>query len=84
VPTDDPFTNHWYDGVIPPDCGVAIHVTVVSAQTGLAERETETETGKRGFTDTGYWMLDAGLFDVQISEDVSAQLTRSPLSGINE
>ena len=35
-------------------------------------------------TDTGYWMLDAGLPVTHISDDVIVQLTKSPLLGINE
>jgi hypothetical protein len=41
-------------------------------------------TGRFGSTDTGYWMLDAGLPVVQVSEDVKMQLTRSPLVGTYE
>jgi hypothetical protein len=39
-------------------------------------------TGSTGLTDTGYGMLDAGLFVVQGSEDNNVQDTRSPLSGV--
>jgi hypothetical protein len=52
------------------------------AQTGFWDGTTETLTGRFGLTDTGYWMLDAGLFVVHVAEDVSKQLTRSPLAGM--
>ena len=42
----------------------------------------DTLTGRLGLTDTGYWMLDAGLLDVQISEEVNIQETKSPFKGI--
>jgi hypothetical protein len=37
VPAFTPFTFHWYEGVSPPFVGVAVNVTGVAAQTGLAE-----------------------------------------------
>ena len=39
-------------------------------------------TGETRLTDTGYWMLDAGLFVVQGSEEVTLQDTRSPFTGM--
>ena len=42
----------------------------------------ETTTGRIGLTDTGCWMLDAGLFVVQVSDDVRIQDTRSPFTGV--
>ena len=38
-------------------------------------------TNGDGLRDTGYWMLDAGLFVAHNSEDVTEQVTRSPLKG---
>ena len=64
--------------------GIAVNVTEVPAHTGFPDAEMVKLTGNTGDTDTGYWMLDAGLPVVQVSEDVSVQLTRSPLLGINE
>ncbi len=61
--------------------GTALKMTVDPWQKGFEEAEIETLTGKLGLTDTGYWMLDAGLFVAQISEEVNVQLTRSPLFG---
>jgi hypothetical protein len=59
-----------------------VNVTEFPAQTGFWDGATETLTGRFGLTDTGYWMLDAGLFVVHVAEDVSKQLTRSPLPGM--
>ncbi len=53
-------------------------------QTGLFDAIMVMLTGRFGFTDTGYWMLDAGLFEVQSSDEVSTQLTRSPFEGMKE
>ena len=51
------------------------------AQAVGGEAVTVILTGKTEFTDTGYWMLDAGLFVVQGAEDVRMQETRSPFDG---
>jgi hypothetical protein len=64
--------------------GVAVKVTELPAQKGFEGVEILTLTGRIGLTDTGYWMLDAGLFVVQVSEDVNTQETRSPSLGIKE
>ena len=62
--------------------GVVVNVTELPWQNGLAEADIVILTGRFGLTDTGYWMLDAGLFVVQVSDDVRMQLTRSPLFGM--
>ena len=62
--------------------GVAVNVTELPRQNGLAEGEIDTLTGRSGLTDTGYWILDAGLLVVQVSEELSVQETRSPFSGV--
>ncbi len=67
---------------MPPFTGVAVKVTELPEQTGLFEAEIVMLTGRFGLTDTGYWMLDAGLFDVQLSDDVRTHETRSPSTGI--
>ena len=41
-----PFTFHWKTGVEPPLVGVAMKVTCVPTQTGLAETAIETLTGR--------------------------------------
>ena len=56
-------------------------VTGLPMQNGFAEGEIVMLTGRSGLTDTGYWMLDAGLFDVQVSEEVNVQVTISLFNG---
>ena len=56
-------------------------VTGLPEQKGLEEAMMETLTGRRGRTDTGNWMLEAGLFEVHVSDDKRVQDTRSPLAG---
>jgi hypothetical protein len=68
----------------PPLEGVVVNVTDEPRQNGFVGVEIERLTGNIGLTDTGYWMLDAGLFVVQSSEDVNVQETRSPLIGMKE
>ena len=68
--------------MVPPCVGVARKVTGLPAQKGFSDGEMLTLTGRMGLTDTGYWMQDAGLLDVQASEDVSTQDTRSPSAGM--
>jgi hypothetical protein len=82
IPAFDAFTFHWYIGFIPPLMGVAVNVTGNPLQEGLFEAVIVMLTGNTGLTDTGYWMLDAGLFVVQVSEDVNVQLIRSPVTGM--
>jgi hypothetical protein len=64
--------------------GVAVKVTELPWQKGFEDAMMVMLTGRFGSTDTGYWMLDAGLPVVQVSEDVKMQLTRSPLVGTYE
>ena len=60
-----------------------MNVIGLPTQKGFAEAEIVMLTGRSGLTDTGYWMLDAGLFVVQVSEEVNVHETRSPFSGVN-
>ena len=64
--------------------GVAVKVTGLPKQKGLEEAMMETLTGRRGRTDTGNWMLDAGLVEVHVPDDKRMQDTRSPLVGTKE
>jgi hypothetical protein len=77
----DPFTFHWYDGVVPPLVGVAVNVTEVPAQTGLAEGETEILTGKTGLTVMFTAAEVAGFPDGQVALEVSTQVTASRFTG---
>ena len=79
-----PFNFHWYVGVAPPLVGVAVKVTEVPAQTGLAEAETETLTGRLGFTVMVTVFDVAGLPVGQVAFEVSTQVTASLFAGVNE
>jgi len=82
VPTFTPFTTHWNVGVGAPFTGAPMKVTDDPKQKGLDGVEMVMLTGNNGLTDTGYWILDAGLFVVHNSEDINVQETKSPLSGM--
>jgi hypothetical protein len=62
--------------------GVAVNVTELPAQNGFDGVEIVTLTGRFGLTAIGYWMLDAGLFVVQVSDELRITETRSPFAGI--
>ena len=82
VPTFAPFTIHWYAGVVPPLVGVAVKVTEVPVQTGLAEAEMLILTGRSGFT-VMIMLLDvAGLPVAHVAFEVKIQVTASPLTGV--
>jgi hypothetical protein len=62
--------------------GIAVKVTGLPRQNGFCEGDIVILTGDNGVTETGYWMLDAGLLVVQSSDEVRTQETKSPLTGI--
>ena len=64
--------------------GVAVKVTDVPEQTGLAEAPIDTLTGKVAFTVMLTALLVAGLPVGQIAFDVRMQVTISPLTGVYE
>ena len=76
-----PFTFHWYVGVAPPLVGVAVNVTEVPAQTGLAEAAIDTVTGSKGLTVMVTVFDVAGLPVGQVALEVRTQVTRSLLVG---
>ena len=78
VPAFTPFTFHWYEGAAPPFVGVAVNVTDVPAQTGFAEGETETLTGRIGFTVIVIVFDVAGLPVTQLAFEVRIQMTVFP------
>ena len=78
-----PFTFHWYAGVVPKFVGVAVKVTEVTAQTGLAEAAIDTLTGSNGFTVMVTVLEVAGFPVVQVSLEVSTQVRALPFEGIN-
>ena len=61
--------------------GVAVNVTEVPAQTGLALAEIDTLTGRSGFTVMVKVFDVAGLPVAQVALLVSAQVIASPLDG---
>ena len=61
--------------------GVAVKVTDVPAQTGLAEAATDTLTGRLGFTVMVTVLEIAGLPVGQVAFEVKTQVTRSLLAG---
>ena len=81
VPAMPPFTFHKYAGNRPPWLGMAIKVTRLPVQKGLAEGVTETDTAGFGVTVMVTGGLIAGLPVTQLSEDVSWQVTTSPFNG---
>jgi hypothetical protein len=64
--------------------GVAVKVTEVPAQTGLAEAETDTLTGSSGFTVMVTVFEVAGLPVGQVALEVKTQVTASLFAGVNE
>ena len=81
-PAAVPFTLQAYTGFVPPLTGLAVNVTEVPAQTGLAEAAIETLTGAAGKTVIVIAFEVAGLFEMHTGmEDVRIQDIRSPLTG---
>jgi hypothetical protein len=76
-----PFTFHWYAGFTPPFAGVAVNVTEVPAQTGLAEAAMEMLAGRFGFTVMVTALDVAGLPVAQVALEVSTQVTTSLFTG---
>jgi hypothetical protein len=83
VPAFDPFTLHWYAGVVPPLTGAAVNVTEVPAQTapeGDAAMVTEGVTLALTVIVTG--ALLAVVEVVQAALLVMITLTWSPLASV--
>ena len=64
--------------------GVAVKVTEVPEQTGLAEAAIEMLTGRFGFTVIVTVLEVAGLPVAQVAFEVKMQVTTSALTGIYE
>jgi hypothetical protein len=62
--------------------GVAVNVTGVDAQTGLAEATTDTLTGRLGFTVIVIVFEVAGLTEGQSAKEVMITDTWSLLTGV--
>jgi len=67
--------------LVPPFIGVAVNVTEVPSQIGLAEGDTETLTGRIGLTVMVIVLEVAGLLVAQSKLDIRIQLTTSPFIG---
>jgi len=85
VPTFDPFTFHWYEGVVPPFVGVAVNVTEEPEQIVVAVAAIETFAVRTGFT------VIVTLFDVAgdpvkhgLAFDVNTHVTASLLANVVE
>ena len=63
---------------------MAVNVTGVPWQVGLADGDMETMTGFNGLTVMVMAFDVAGLPEAQVILDVSWHLTMSPLAGVNE
>ena len=70
--------------MVPPFTAVAENVTVVPAQTGLAEAATDTLTGRFGLTLIVTDPDNAGLPEAQVALEVSSQVIVFPLTGTKE
>ena len=70
--------------MVPPLTGVAVKVTLVPAQTGLADVVMETLTGINGFTIMVIALDMAGEPVAQVSSEVRVQVTWSFVNGIYE
>ena len=68
-------------GVKPPLVGVAVNITVVPAQTGLADGDTDTLTGSKAGTDIIIGVEVAGLPVGQTALDVRITVTTSLFAG---
>ena len=82
TPTGTPFTNHWYDGVVPSPVTVEVKFTVVPAQIEVG-LPLMVMVGKiPGFT-VMVTVLEATVAGLaQASLEVSPQLTTSPLERV--
>ena len=74
---------HWYTGAVPPLTGVAVYVTLVPAQTGLALAVMVTLAGKTGLTIivTAFEVAGDPVRQGEALEVITTVIT-SPLTGI--
>ena len=70
--------------MVPPLVGIAVNVTELPWQTGLADGETETLTGRLGLTVMQIEFDVTGFPVVQGRFELSTQVIQSPLKGIKE
>ena len=79
--TFTPSTFHWYVGIVPPLKAIAVYVTEVPAQTGLADAAIEIPAGNSGLTVMFISLDKAGLPDAQVALEVNTHVILSPLKG---
>jgi hypothetical protein len=79
IPTLEPFSLHWYEGVTPPFTGVAVKVTLDPEQIVVADAEILTLAGKLGFTIVIMALLVAGVPVAQVEVDVITTLIAWPV-----
>ena len=78
-----PLSLHWYVGVAPPFKVVAVKVTLVPAQTGLADGAIVMATGNSGFAPVMVMELDvAGVPMAQEVLDVRTLVITSFTAGV--
>ena len=77
----DPLTFHWYWGDAPALTGVAVKVTPVPAQIGLADGVMDMLTGSSGVTVMMIAFDKEGVPVAHAALDVSSQVTASLLTG---
>jgi hypothetical protein len=84
VPAFEPFTFHWYVGVVPPFVGVAVNVTLSPAQIVLsASLDAILTLGVRFvFTVVVIPVLVAVVGLAHVAFDVNTQVTTSPLANV--
>jgi len=80
-PEATPFTNHWYNGAVPPFVAVAAKSTEVPWQNGLVNVVMVTLAGMAEFTDMVTGAEVTGLLLAQAALEVILQVTASPLTG---
>ena len=66
----------------PPLIGVAVKVTELPAQDGLAEATIDTLTGRFGLTVIVIWLDSAGFPVGQVAFEVNSHLILSPLTSV--
>ena len=84
MPAVEPLTFHCQAGVVPPFTGVAVKVTGVPVQTGLAEGAIDTPAVNAGLTIMVTALEVAGLPVAQTAVDVITTVITSLLARVVE
>jgi hypothetical protein len=83
-PILEPFSFHWYEGVVPPLVGVAVKVTDVPGQIVVDDAAIETDGTRTGFTTIDIPVLVAVVGFTQTALDVRITVTMSALFKVVE